>query len=103
MADFVLAFHGGKMPETDEQRNEVMGKWNNWMEGLGDKLVNPGAPVGMSKTITANGVEDNGGSNPLSGLTIISADNIDAAIALAKPCPHLEYEGTIEVAEMMQM
>ena len=36
------------------------------------------------------------------GFSVVNADNIDAALTIARSCPHLRI-GTIEVAEMMQM
>ncbi|MCZ6843050.1 MAG: YciI family protein, partial [SAR324 cluster bacterium] len=62
----------------------------------------PGSPLGMSKTVSSSGVSDDGGSNPLCGYTIVKADGMDAALAIARECPHLEI-GTIEVAEVMKM
>jgi hypothetical protein len=103
MAEYILAYHGGKMPESPEEGQKVMQEWTAWIERSGSAMVNPGNPVGMSKTVTANGTIDNGGSNPLSGYSIVKADSIDSAIKIAKTCPHLEYEGTIEVAELLQM
>jgi hypothetical protein len=72
------------------------------MAGISDAVVNPGAPVGMSKTVSSGGVADDGGSNPLSGYTVVKADSIEAAIEMAKGCPHLDH-GTIEVAPLMDM
>ena len=77
--------------------------WKRWVEGLGDALVDPGMAVGPSKTISATGVEDGGGSNPFSGITVIQADTMDAAIGLVKACPHISAGGTIEIAEDMQL
>jgi len=102
MANYIFAYHGGKRPESPEAGAALMARWKAWVEGLGDAAVNPGSPVGKSKTISAEGVTDDGGSNPLSGISVVKADSIEAAIALAKGCPHLEH-GTIEVAEMMEM
>ena len=48
------------------------------------------------------GVSDDGGSNPLSGITVVKADSIDAAVEMAKGCPHLDH-GTIEVVQMLDM
>ncbi|MEP0521423.1 MAG: hypothetical protein ABJO09_06000 [Hyphomicrobiales bacterium] len=104
MPKFIFAYHGGGKPETPEAGAEMMEKWNAWLESLGAAAINPGNPVGMSKTVSASGVADNGGSNPLSGFSVIEADTIDNATAMAKNCPHLEMSnGTIEVAEMMDM
>ena len=47
-------------------------------------------------------ISDDGGSNPLSGFSIVKADNMDAALEMAKECPHLEH-GTIEVAEVKEL
>ncbi|MCH9765570.1 MAG: YciI family protein [Alphaproteobacteria bacterium] len=102
MANFIFAYHGGKKPESPEAGAELMAKWQAWIGGLGDAMVNPGAPVGMSKTVSAKGVANDGGSNPLSGFSIVEADSMEAALKLAKDCPHLDH-GTIEIAEMMKM
>jgi hypothetical protein len=58
---------------------------------------------GMSKTVSADGIADDGGSNPLSGITIIQADAMEEALEMAKACPHIGIGGTIEVAQVMQM
>ena len=102
MANYIYAYHGGKMPESPEEGAKVMARWQQWLTGLGDAVVNPGAPVGLSKTLSADGVEDNGGSNPLGGFSIVKAEDMDAAIALAEGCPHIG-NGTIEIAEIIEM
>ena len=102
MSNYIFAYHGGKKPESPEAGAELMAKWQAWIGGLGDAMVNPGTPLGMSKTVSSNGVSDDGGSNPLSGFSIVKADSMDAALEMAKGCPHLDH-GTIEVAEMMEM
>jgi hypothetical protein len=102
MPNYIFAYHGGSMPESPEEGAKLMEKWGAWMGGLGDAVVNPGSPVGISKTVSAGGVTDDGGANPLSGYSLLKADNMDAALAMAKSCPHLET-GTIEVAEQVEM
>jgi hypothetical protein len=103
MSDFVFAYHGGKTPESPEEGAEQMAKWNAWVGGLGDAVVNPGTPLGKPKTVSSGGVSDGGGSNPLLGFSIVKADGMDAALEMAKACPTLEIGGTIEVAEVMEM
>ena len=102
MTNFMLAYHGGKMPESPEEGARLMARWQAWIDGLGDANVDPGNPVGKSWTVSAGGVEDNGGANPLSGYSVVKADNVEAAIELAKGCPHLDT-GTIEIAEIIPM
>ncbi len=102
MSKYILAYHGGKKPESPEEGDKHMAKWKAWIDGLGDAVVNPGTSLGMSKTVSSGGVSDDGGSNPLSGFSIVEADSMDAALEMAKACPFLEF-GTIEVAEVKQM
>ena len=102
MSNYIFAYHGGKMPESPEERAKLMAKWKAWIGGLGHAVVNLGTPLGKSKTVSSGGVSDDGGSNPLTGYSIVNADSMDAAVEMAKGCPHLEH-GTIEVAEEMEM
>ena len=46
---------------------------------------------------------EGGGSNPLTGYTIVTADDLDAAVAMAKGCPILSSGGSVEVAETIEM
>ena len=102
MPDYIFAYHPGKMPGNPEQAARLQAEWKAWVAGLGDAAVNPGTPLGKSRIVSAGGVSDDGGPYTLMGFSVVKADNIDAALAIAKACPHLEI-GTIEVAEMKQM
>lgn len=103
MQKYLLIYHGKPDLQSPEEGAKHMDAWKAWSAGLGEAVVDPGLPVGPSKTITANGVEDNGGANPASGMTVLQAASIDEAIALAKDCPHLSGTGTIEIAEAMDL
>ncbi|TDI56464.1 MAG: hypothetical protein E2O93_06050 [Alphaproteobacteria bacterium] len=103
MSNYILAYHGGKKPETPAEGAKNMAKWKAWVGGLGDAVVNPGTPLGKSRIVSSLGVSDDGGSNPLIGFSIVKADSMDAALAMARECPHLEIGGTLEVAEVMEM
>ncbi len=102
MSNYVFAYHGGKKPESPEEGAKHMAKWKAWIGGLGDAVVNPGTPLGKSKTVSSGGVSDTDGSNSLTGFSIVKADSVDAAVEMAKTCPFLEM-GTIEVAEVRKM
>ena len=103
MPKYLLIYHGKPDIQSPEDGVRHMAAWKAWSSGLGAAVVDPGLPVGPSKTITPNGVEDGGGPNPASGMTVLQANTIDDAIALAKDCPHLSGTGTIEIAEAMEM
>lgn len=103
MPKFVFAYHGGKMPETPEEGERVMAAWTQWLQGMGTAVVDGGNPVGPSQTVSGSGVANDGGSNPLSGYSLVSADNIGKAVEMAKGCPIIEAGGSVEVAEAMEM
>ena len=102
MSNFIIAYHGRKKPDSPEEGAKQMARWQAWLGGLGDAVVNPGTPLGKSRIVSSDGVSDDGGSNPLTGFSIVEADSMDAALEMAKECPFLEI-GTIEVAEVMKM
>jgi len=102
MARFLYTFHGGKRPDSKEEGERVMAQWGAWMGGLGDAMVDPGGPAGASKTVTAKGVDDHGGANPVSGYSIVEAGSMEAAVDMAKGCPILDG-GNVEVTEILSM
>jgi hypothetical protein len=98
--NYLLAYHGGGMPETPEEIARVMAAWGAWYGKLGPAIVDGGNPVGQAKSIASNGaVSDGGGANPITGYTIIKADNLDGAVELARDCPIFMGNGNIEVCE----
>jgi len=79
-----------------------MAAWGAWIGALGSALVDPGNPTGASKTIAPGGkITDGGGSNPITGYSILEASSLDAAMNMVKGCPQLTSGGSIEVTEIM--
>ena len=103
MPKFVFAYHGGKAPESPEEGAKVMAAWNAWYASMGDAVVDGGGPAGPSKTVSSAGVADDGGSNPLSGITQVEASDMDGAVAMAKGCPIMDDGGSVEVVELIEM
>ena len=102
MPSYFLVYHHGKMPASRGEGAEGMARFKAWIGGLGDAVVNPGTPLGISKTVSSDGVSDDGGSNRMMGFSILKADSMNAALEMAKGCPFLDM-GTVEVAEVMEM
>jgi len=104
MAKYALVFHGGGVPETEEEGAALMAAWGASMGGLGDALLDPGNAFGNSTTIASDGsTTPGGGANPATGYTLLNADSLDAAVALASGCPILASGGSVEVAETIDM
>ena len=102
MPNYIIAYHSGEKPSSPEEGAKQMEEWKSWVSGLGDAIVNPGTPLGKSKTVTSDSVSDADEMNRLTGYSVVKADSMDAALEMAKSCPFLEM-GTLEVAEMMEM
>ena len=94
MATYVLSYRNpkGYVP-TPETRAE----WFGWFEGMGDALLDIGKPVGGRSNL-GNCDSD---STELGGYSVIDAPDLEAAIAIAKGCPHLTRDGGVEVGELL--
>lgn len=104
MPQYLFSYHGGHTPESKEEGEKVMAEWGAWFAEMGDAVAVPGAPVGMSSTVSASGVENGAASSPVTGYTVVSADNMDGATTMAKGCPMVvDGTGTVEVAEVIEM
>ena len=102
MSTYIIAYHGGKKPESPEDGAKHMEKWQDWIKSLGDTVVNPGTPLGPSKIVRSTGVSDNNGSDRLTGFAMVKAESLNAAIEIAKTDPFLTM-GNVEVAEVFGM
>lgn len=104
MPKFLYIYHGGGMPQTEEAQRKAMADWGSWYEAMGPKLVDGGAPVGRSHTVSGSGHTEDGGANPASGYTVVEADDHEAACEMARGCPMVvDGSGTVEVAQIMEM
>ena len=101
MANYVLLYSGGGMPETEAEQAAVLQEWTNWYNGLGAAVVDPGNPfTPQAKSISSDGmVSDSPIGGMASGYTVIKADSIDNAVSMAQACPILKSGGAISVYE----
>jgi len=100
MAKYLLAYHGGgPPPDSPEAGQAVMSAWMSWFEKLGPAVADGGNPIGRAWTVASNGTTEGAGANPLTGYSVLEAESMDAALEMAKGCPHLAAGGTIELCE----
>jgi hypothetical protein len=104
MTKYLLSYHGGDPPKDEAEGRRVTQSWRDWLEGMGNAVVTAGNPTTVAKTIAPSGkVSDGGGSNPVTGWTVLEAKSFDDAVKLAKGCPQLKANGSIEVSEVMEL
>ncbi|MEA2557081.1 MAG: hypothetical protein QOG88_619 [Actinomycetota bacterium] len=99
MAKYLLLYSGGRMPESEAEQATVMQAWEAWFGQLGSAVADGGNPfTPASKSIASDGsVKDGAGS--ATGYSVLEADSLDAATAMAKGCPVLQGGASIGVYE----
>ena len=103
MKQFVLVYLGGNHPSSPEEAEKHFSKYTAWLSSLGDAVVIPTLPLKDTNTVRPDGTIGEGGSSAMSGFSIIKAESMQAALAMAQACPFLEIGGSLEVSELMQM
>jgi|SRR5690349_2862947 hypothetical protein len=104
MPNYVLVYKGGAMAATPAEQERVMAAWGQWFGGLGQSLVDGGNPFsGEANSVNPDGSVQRGASSGLTGYSIVKADGLSAATAMAKNCPVLASGGSVEVFETMQV
>jgi hypothetical protein len=104
MAKYLVTYHGGGgMPATAEEQQQAMAAFSAWAQGVGEAMIDPGAPLGGAKTVSAQAVADGSASGPAGGYTLIEAANIDAAVELVQGHPFVARGGTLQVSEAIEL
>ena len=101
VANYVLLYHGGSMPESQEEGAKVMAAWTEWFGTLGGALVDGGNPASTSRTSGPDGSVRDDAAGP-TGYSIIKADSLDAAVTLARGCPVLHGGASVQVVETFE-
>ena len=103
MSQFIITYLGGDEPSSPEDGKKHFAKYKEWLASLGDAAVSPMNPFKDSMTVNPDGSVSSGSTAAMSGYTIIKADSMEAALNIAKACPFLDINGTLEVSELVQM
>jgi hypothetical protein len=99
MPKFVYAYTGGAMATTPEEQQQAMEAWMGWFGTLGSSVLEVGNPFAAGCTVASDGSVSDGGSAGLTGYSVIEAQDLSAAAAMAKGCPVLAHGGGVEVYE----
>lgn len=93
MATFLFAY---RRPENyTPGRPATVAAWGAWFESMGANVAERGNPVYDSGTLGNCGA----GSRP-AGYSLVTGDDLEAAMALARGCPVLGEGGGVEVGEI---
>jgi len=107
MSKFIYIYNGPATPMdqfTEEQSAKEMAAWGAWMGKVGTAMVDGGAPFGGRAAVSDDGSA--AAPSELQGYSIVEAENLDAAKALAEGHPFLsEGQGrfSLEIFELVDM
>lgn len=104
MPNYVLTYHGemGPMPDDPAVMEAVMEEWGAWYGSMGDALVDGGAPFGETSAVGPDGSTTDHPAS-LTGYTIVKADDMAGATAIAKGCPVLKNGHTVQISQSIDM
>ena len=95
MAKYVFSF---RVPSDYKPNAGTAAEWQAWFGELGSALVD----VGHAVTDYASLGEVGGSGSRMVGYSVVSAEDMDSALALAKECPALRVGGGVEVGPVME-
>lgn len=96
MTKYVFTYHAPPLPDSSPEEMQVsMQKWMAWAGEVGDRMVDFGTPLAGGMRVTPSGTSES--TSQVAGYTIIEADDMDSALALARNHPHLEMAGSCEI------
>jgi len=101
MANYLLIYRGGGRPQDPADQAKVMQAWTDWFGELGSALVDGGNPASQTREIAVDGAVTTLNGGAPTGYSIIKADDIDSAVALAKGCPVLAGGASLQVVETL--
>ena len=112
MKDFMFIFRGAaeQYDFSPEQMQQHMQKWFAWIEELkannqyaaGEPLTPAGKVVKGPKALVTDGPFTES-KELVGGFFIVKANSLEEATELAKGCPDLPLNGSVEVREVMKV
>lgn len=113
MEKFLYLIRGGdarRAKASPEAMQEHMKKWGAWMQKLAKEgKVSGGEPLQKEgKVVTGvNAVTTDGpyaeGKEIVGGYLLINAKDLDEAVEISKECPALEFDGLVEIRQVVQL
>ena len=98
MKKFVFLYNSDP---SEVPSDDVMDVWMKWFESIKESTLDMGNPLMEGMLVTSMSASKiTPEMNPIGGYTLIKAEDMNAAVAIAKSCPG---HSAIQVYEAMEM
>jgi hypothetical protein len=95
MPKYALSFRAPKVRTLNPAEEAA---WGEWFGKIGASIADFGNRVGQTSALGNCGAD-----TTLGGYTLINAEDLEAAVSLAKGCPGLQQGGGVEVGTIIEM
>lgn len=103
MPQYIFIYIGGDYPDDPEAGKQHFEQYQKWLADLGEAVLSPAIPFKDTHTVHPDATIDPGTTTLMSGMSVLSFESMQAALAAAKACPFLGINGTLEVSQMLEM
>ena len=103
MPQYIFVYIGGEYPSDPEEGQKHFTEYQQWLTSLGDAVISPAIPFKDTHTVHPDRTDAAGSTSAMSGMSIFKMASMDEAMEVAKSCPFLEINGTLEISEMIEM
>jgi hypothetical protein len=103
MPRYAIVYLGGKQPSSPEEGKQHFARYKEWLVSLGASAISPANPFKNTHTVNSDRSVTAGSATSMSGYTVIEAATMEKALEMAKACPFLDIDGSLEVSELAEM
>lgn len=89
MEKYLFVYYGGEMGATPAEQKKSMDEWMNWFKKQGPAIVDAGNPTMPGKLVTNGGIKTIT-VKKVTGYSVFNANDMDAAVAIAKSSPQMK-------------
>ena len=99
MPRFLITYHGSNMPHDPASMAKAREAFMQWAGKTGRSLVDPGAPISGTRTVSSDGTREGLADGPFNGWSVVEAADMNAAAALLADHPFIGRGGVLQINE----
>ena len=98
MARVLITYPGAGMPHDPDAMAQAKQAFAEWAAKAGSALVEPGAPIRSSKTLSEAGMIDGDASDPITGWSVVEASDPEKVAELLRDHPFISRGGILQIS-----